>query len=83
MLKEHQLFWLASSHSNCSHFLNSLLSFEHIQDVDTSVRGRLKRSSGLMFQVLYSRLGSWLYPQTLDKAGKGCQGQTLAYYKHL
>ncbi len=29
------------------------------------------------FQVLRSRLSSWPYPQTLDKTGKACQGQTL------
>ncbi len=26
---------------------------------------------------LYSRVGSWPYPQTLNLAGKACQGQTL------
>jgi hypothetical protein len=31
--------------------------------------------------VLYSRVGSWPHPQTLDEAGKACQGQnTLPYY---
>jgi hypothetical protein len=29
------------------------------------------------FQVLNSRVGIWPYPQTLDQAGKDCQGQTL------
>jgi hypothetical protein len=24
----------------------------------------------------------WPYPQTLDKAGKACQRQTLSYYEH-
>jgi len=28
-------------------------------------------------KVRHSRGGSWPYPQTLDKAGKACQGQTL------
>jgi hypothetical protein len=32
------------------------------------------------FQVLRSKVGSKPYQQTLDKAGKACQGQTLAYY---
>ncbi len=27
--------------------------------------------------MLYSRVGSWPYPQTLDSAGKTCQGQTF------
>jgi hypothetical protein len=27
--------------------------------------------------VLHSSIKSWPYPQTLDKAGKACQGQTL------
>ncbi len=31
----------------------------------------------LTFQVLQSRADSWSYPQTLDKDGKACQGQTL------
>jgi hypothetical protein len=31
-----------------------------------------------MFEkVLHSRVGSWPHPQTLDQAGKACQGQTL------
>ncbi len=29
------------------------------------------------FQMLHSRVGSRPYPQTLDQAGKVCQGQTL------
>jgi hypothetical protein len=29
------------------------------------------------FQVLHSSVGSWPHPQTLDKAGEACQGQTL------
>jgi hypothetical protein len=32
-------------------------------------------------EVLQSRVGSRLHPQTLDSAGKACQGQTLAYYE--
>jgi hypothetical protein len=32
-------------------------------------------------KVLHSRVGSWPYPQTLDLAGKACQGQTPAYYE--
>jgi len=28
-------------------------------------------------QVLHSRVGSWVHPQTLDLARKFCQGQTL------
>jgi len=30
------------------------------------------------FQVLHSRIGFWPYPQTLDRAGNACQGQTLS-----
>ncbi len=30
-----------------------------------------------LFQVPHSRIGSWPHPQTLDKAGKACQKQTL------
>jgi hypothetical protein len=30
-----------------------------------------------MFQVLYSRVGSWPHPQTLDNPGKACNGQML------
>ncbi len=29
------------------------------------------------WQVLHSRVGTQPYPQTLDQAGKACQGQTL------
>jgi hypothetical protein len=40
--------------------------------------------SSLPFQVLHSRVGSGPYPQTLDYAGKVCQGQNiLVYYEHL
>jgi hypothetical protein len=28
-------------------------------------------------QVLHSKVGSWLYLETLDWSGKACQGQTL------
>jgi hypothetical protein len=27
--------------------------------------------------MLHSEVGYWPYPQTLDEAGKACQGQTL------
>jgi hypothetical protein len=30
------------------------------------------------FRYSTNRAGSWLYPQTLDKAGKACQEQTLS-----
>ncbi len=30
-------------------------------------------------QVVYSRVGSWPNPQTLDLSGKACHGQTLQY----
>jgi hypothetical protein len=29
------------------------------------------------FQVFYSKVGSWPYPQPLDQAGKACHEQTL------
>jgi hypothetical protein len=29
------------------------------------------------FQVLHLRVRFWPHPQTLDQAGKACQGQTL------
>jgi hypothetical protein len=35
------------------------------------------RPEWITFQVLYYRLGSWPYSQTLDEAGKAFQGQTL------
>ncbi len=31
----------------------------------------------LAMVVLHSSVGSWPYPQTLEQAGKACQGQTL------
>jgi hypothetical protein len=33
--------------------------------------------------VLPSRIGSWPCPQTLDWAGKACQGQTLKLNKKI
>jgi len=27
--------------------------------------------------MLYPRIGSWPYPQAIEKAGKACQAQTL------
>jgi hypothetical protein len=33
--------------------------------------------TSVAFQVLHSRVGSWPYPQTLDYAGKACQGQIV------
>ncbi len=43
----------------------------------------LKQSS-LRNQYIYFlyRIGSWVVFQTLEKVGKACQGQTLAFYKH-
>ncbi len=35
------------------------------------------------FQVLYSRVGFWPYPQTLDTDGKACQEQTLLLITNL
>ncbi len=35
--------------------------------------------SGTYFQVLSSNVGYWPYPQTLDYAGKACQGQILKF----
>jgi hypothetical protein len=37
----------------------------------------------LSLQVLHCMVGRWPYPQTLDRAEKACQGQTLAYYENL
>ncbi len=33
--------------------------------------------AGKALQVLHSEVGPWPYPETLDLAGKACQGQTL------
>jgi hypothetical protein len=33
--------------------------------------------------MLHSRLGSWPFTQTIDKAGKACQGQTVSLFRKL
>jgi hypothetical protein len=38
---------------------------------------------GSTIYELHSRAGSWPYPQTLDKAGKACQGQTLQFIANI
>jgi len=37
--------------------------------------------SGAPLKVLHSTVGRWPYPQTLDLAGKACQGETLKFFK--
>ena len=59
-----------------------MLLHKNIQDNDTQHNGTVcfysyLSLSGLNFQVLHSRVGSWPHPQTLDLAGKACQGQML------
>ncbi len=47
------------------------------RDEERDQDGERKTEKQKTFQTLHSWVGSWPYPQTLDKAGKACQGQTL------
>jgi hypothetical protein len=37
----------------------------------------------MQVQILYYMVGSWPYPQTLEKAEIACQGQTLQLYMEI
>jgi hypothetical protein len=64
-------------HAPLQFFQNTLAYFSKAIGYSPKMFKKLTPGGNPTSQVLHSRVDSWLYPETLEEAGKACQGRTL------